>query len=37
MTKDEANKLYNEFHSKFPLERLNDLKLEEYTNLNIVK
>ena len=34
MTSVEANKLYNEFQSKFPLERLKDLKLEEYTNLN---
>lgn len=34
MTSVEANKLYNEFQSKFPLERVKNLKLEEYTNLN---
>ncbi len=34
MTSTEAKKLYNEFQSKFPLEKIKNLKLEEYTNLN---
>lgn len=34
MAKEEATRLYNEFQSKFPLEKLKNLKLEEYTNLN---
>lgn len=34
MTSTEAKKIYNEFQSKFPLEKIKNLKLEEYTNLN---
>ena len=34
MTSLEAKKLYDEFQSKFPIEKLKSLKLEEYTNLN---
>ena len=34
MANEEATRLYNEFQSKFPLEKLKNLKLEEYTNLN---
>lgn len=34
MTKEEAKSLYNDFHKQFPIEKLKNLPIEEYTNLN---
>nr|WP_318659981.1 hypothetical protein [uncultured Treponema sp.] len=34
MTKEEAKSLYNDFQKQFPIEKLKNLSIEEYTNLN---
>lgn len=34
MNKEEAKEIYNDFQNQFPIERLKNLSIEEYTNLN---